>query len=263
MTETVIAAAIGLGHAARWDLALDLLDSFPADAPLALAAAEVAVERDWYAGTTGGRARIDAAERLNGGNPVAAWDLRYLRARLEYQDAVFDGAAHGHLEDLWTALRDEAPDDVRRGWACFWGGVTIDRFQERTYEAHELYEEALAAGEPGDPLLAREALRHLGDHDHDNGDDEVALQRWRRSAALGAGAGFVPGTLAQQLLLAVLMRDTGDEPGAVALATEIIRWASALGLVRIAAQTEAFVAGVDPTARPGDETAGVVRLPAR
>jgi hypothetical protein len=60
----------------------------------------------------------------------------------------------------------------------------------------------------------------------------------------------VCGTLSQQVLLAVLARDRGDEAGAAALAAEIARWAAALGARHIAAQAHAFLAGVDPTAPP-------------
>ncbi|MCX5252266.1 hypothetical protein OG895_45365 [Streptomyces sp. NBC_00201] len=45
-------------------------------------------------------------------------------------------------------------------------------------------------------------------------------------------------------------RDTGDEAGARALATEVARWAGVIGAVRIEAQATGFLAGVDPTAPP-------------
>ncbi|MCZ0985148.1 hypothetical protein O1M54_04555 [Streptomyces diastatochromogenes] len=60
----------------------------------------------------------------------------------------------------------------------------------------------------------------------------------------------MPGTLSQQLLLAVLARDAGDEAGAVALAAEIVRWAETIGADRLAAQASAFLTGTDPTALP-------------
>ena len=56
------------------------------------------------------------------------------------------------------------------------------------------------------------------------------------------------GVLAQQLLLAVLARDAGDEAGARALAAETLRWAEQLGATRLAGQVDGFLAGVDPTA---------------
>jgi hypothetical protein len=63
----------------------------------------------------------------------------------------------------------------------------------------------------------------------------------------------VLGVLAQQLLLAVLARDAGDEAGARALATETRRWAEAVGAVRVAGQASAFLVGVDPTQPPPAE----------
>jgi hypothetical protein len=54
------------------------------------------------------------------------------------------------------------------------------------------------------------------------------------------------------LLLAVLARDAGDEPGAVALAREVARWAGALGAARLEGQATRFLADADPTAPPSD-----------
>jgi len=61
--------------------------------------------------------------------------------------------------------------------------------------------------------------------------------------------------LAQQLLLAVLARDAGDEGGAVLLAAETRRWAVAIGATRLALQADSFIAGVDPTRAPEDTSA--------
>ena len=129
-------------------------------------------------------------------------------------------------------------------------GLIADNLYGERDAAPAHYEAALRAGESGDDLLAREALRHLGDHDHDRGDHQRALERWGRATALGARAGAVPGTLSQQMLLAVLARDAGDQAGAAALAREIARWAAALGAVAIEAQATGFLSGADPTAPP-------------
>ncbi len=113
------------------------------------------------------------------------------------------------------------------------------------------YAEALAlARVVDDPVLLFEAQRHLGDHAHDDGDHEVALAAWQESAAAAARGGHILGVLAQQLLLAVLARDAGDEAGARALATETLRWADGLGAVRLSGQVTGFLAGVDPTQPP-------------
>ena len=68
-------------------------------------------------------------------------------------------------------------------------GLIMDNIYGDRGAAPAHYQAALRAGEFSDDLLAREALRHLGDHDHDHGDQEVALERWRRATALGARAG--------------------------------------------------------------------------
>lgn len=161
-----------------------------------------------------------------------------------------DPAALASLRGFALSLRDGAPDTARRGWAEMYLGLIADNLFAERGCAPSHYEAALRAGESGDDLLSREALRHLGDHDHDAGDHVRALERWTRATELGARAGTVPGTLSQQLLLAVLARDAGDEPGAAALAREIARWARAAGAATVEAQAEAFLAGTDPTAPP-------------
>jgi hypothetical protein len=272
--DEVIAAARELAVGGRWQRALALLDAAVASddqvrGRIAVAAAECALDSDWFGGTQ------VAAERLRGAEEVCAaagmdaetrWDLDFVQARLEYStqlrvDGAFrfgpdgrDPAEMARLRHRTEEVRDRAPDDVRRGWAEMYLGLIMDNIYGDRVAAPTHYEVALRAGETGDDLLAREALRHLGDHDHDNGDHELALDRWRRATAHGARAGAVPGTLSQQMLLAVLARDSGDEAGAIALAGEIARWAQAIGAVHIAAQATAFVAGADPTAGPPDVT---------
>jgi hypothetical protein len=130
-------------------------------------------------------------------------------------------------------------------------GLIADNLRADREAAPGHYQAALAAAGP-DALLAREALRHLGDHDHDNGDHPAALGRWQRATALGAGAGHVTGTLSQLLLLAVLARDSGDETAANAVAAEVARWAQALGAIRIRDNANGFLSCVDPTAAPDE-----------
>lgn len=60
-------------------------------------------------------------------------------------------------------------------------------------------------------------------------------------APAGARAGTVSGTLSQQILLALLARDTGDAAGAKLLAREIARWADAIGAKNLAAQAKSLV----------------------
>ncbi|MDQ0947608.1 hypothetical protein QFZ24_001531 [Streptomyces phaeochromogenes] len=271
--DVVVAAARELARAGRWQSALDLLDRAVTDEPhdravLALAGAEVALEHDWFGGTDTVDLRIAAADRildeLTG--PVGLWDLDFVRLRHTYfrllrGDGTFrfgpagkDPAELAELRRGAQELCERADDEVRRGWARMYLGLIVDNLFAERDAAPAHYELALGAGESGDDLLAREALRHLGDHDHDDLDHARARERWTRATALGARAGNVPGTLSQQLLLAVLARGRGDEAGAAALATEVARWAGAIGAVRIEAQATGFLAGVDPTAGPEDES---------
>jgi hypothetical protein len=53
----------------------------------------------------------------------------------------------------------------------------------------------------------------------------------------------VPYVLSQQLLLAGLARDTGDEQGAAAVAREVGRWAGALGITLLQAQAAQIAGG--------------------
>ncbi|MGX1548352.1 hypothetical protein [Streptomyces adustus] len=264
-TDQLLDAANELGLAGRWDRALALLDAATADAPgirsrIALTAAHIALEKDWFTGGDSARERLAVAEREL---PDGDWDVDFARLRHTYRlllvvdgvprfgPAGKDPEALGALRRQAEALRDRAPDEGRRGWAAMYAGLVADNHFADRAAAPACYVAALDAAESADdPLLAREALRHLGDHDHDDGDDGLALERWRRATALGAGAGAVPGTLSQQLLLAVLARDVGDRAGAAALAAEVARWADALGATSLAAQARSFLAGADPTAPP-------------
>ncbi len=275
--DELLAAARELSLAGRWERALRLLDSASCATPgdrarLALAAAEVALQSDWFGGTALTAPRAEHAEKQapgtvggsgTGRDPGFDWDLGFVRLRHDYLrllrgDGTFRPGPEGKDPEALTglrrralALREDGPDEVRRGWASMYLGLIADNlFAERT-AAPAHYDAALSAGETGgDDLLAREALRHLGDHDHDDGDHGRALERWERATALGARAGMVPGVLTQQLLLAVLARDAGDEAGATALAREIARWAGALGMGSVHAQATGFLAGTDPTAAP-------------
>ncbi|MET7396687.1 hypothetical protein ABZS66_24715 [Dactylosporangium sp. NPDC005572] len=255
---SVVAAAHALSLAGRWPLALDLLHASGSDDPrLLLAAAGVSVERDWFTGTS---CAPDALAKVDGDG----WDVGFLRLRdtyarqlrhpgtptdasvLMHQDGCIKDDASEVLRQRALALLEAAPDETRRGWASMYLGLIADNVLGDRDAAPAHYTAALAAS-GADPLLRREALRHLGDHDHDAGDHALALERWRDATAAGAAAGNVPGTLSQQLLLAVLARDTGDEAGAVALAAEVERWSAAIGAVRTEAMARAFLDGVDPT----------------
>lgn len=271
----LMSAARELGLSGRWDRTAELLDSADASDPatrtrLALAGAEVALERDLFGGTSTSGERLRAAEKAwsQSGGGEDRWDLDFLWLRHDYLAQIRvdgrlrlgpygkDPAEMEGLRRRFEELRGRAADALRGGWAEMYLGLVAENLFGERGAAHVHYERALCAGESGesgesgDALLAREALRHLGDHDHDAGDHARALERWQRATALGARAGAVCGTLSQQMLLAVLARDRGDEAGATALAAEISRWAGAIGARHIATQAEAFLAGADPTAPP-------------
>jgi tetratricopeptide (TPR) repeat protein len=204
----------------------------------AVAAAEVALESDWFAGTTLAAGRLAVADRAG----ERGWDLELLRLRHDYLRQVTGAGGPDHrLRERAGELAEKATDDVRRGWAWMYLGLITDNVLGEREAAPAHYAAALRAGEAGDDLLTREALRHLGDHDRDRGDLASARARWERATELGARHGLVCGTLSQQLLLAELARETGDEAGATRLAAEIARWAAAAGATRLTGQARAFL----------------------
>jgi len=234
---------------------------------LAVLRAEAAVSADYRFGTATAEDALATAEKIvaGTGDAEAEWDLAFLQVRHRYFGELFDpaarfGSTEGRDPERITRLRHDAaalgasaPDGLHRGWAEFYLGLIADNVYGERDVAPAHYRTALTASESaGDDLLQFETLRHLGDHDHDDGDTDLARDRWERSAAHAARAGSVHGTLAQQLLLAVLARDRGDEPAAVALATEISRWAAATGATRLHSQAQAFLTGQDPTPPPPD-----------
>jgi tetratricopeptide (TPR) repeat protein len=259
--QALAAAARALAHAGRWQDAADLLAAAPPGDPLlALAAAQVAVESEWFAGTSTTPELLTTASWLAAGlDDAGRWDLAFVELRHAYRTVLMaDGSTRTSAEavrGLAADLDATAPDAARKGWAAMYQGLIADNLLDEPDAAPAHYHAALRAGlDRGDGFLAREAQRHLGGHDHDAGNDEAALDRWRRATELGAAAGNVPGTLSQQLLLAVLARAAGNEAGAVALAAEVARWAAAIGAAALAAQAAAFIAGADPTAPPPKPT---------
>ena len=267
-------AVAALGWAARYDEALALLDAtLPTDdadrLSLLMARAEVVGRRDYTRGVRSGADHpLDLATGLArelSTSPTVSWDLAMLHLRRWYADQLVDGLGPAGRDLSLVArmsaeaarLRDTAPDEGRRGWACMCLGWFADNLVGDRGEAPRHYAEALALGRRvDDPLLVFEAQRHLGDHAHDDGQHAAALAAWQESAAEAARGGHVLGVLAQQVLLAVLARDAGDEAGARAVAGEALRWAEAVGAVRLAGQLNALLDGVDPTQPPPTERAG-------
>jgi tetratricopeptide (TPR) repeat protein len=261
--DEIIVATTALSWTARWDIARRLLASAQTtgldDATLwrlALAAATTAVHHDFRtAGPRWAPAAIAAAEAI--ADPDRRWGLDLLELQHEYGtelirpdgQAVFgpDGHDPARLAALAAqaeALMRSAPDVAGAGWAAFYRGLIADNLIGDRDGAPAWFSQALeAAGQADDGYLAGEALRHLGDHDEEAGDLERARARWERSAELWARIGNMTGVLAQQLLLAELAVTEGKAPAGMAIATEVSRWAGALGLVLCQKQADALLAG--------------------
>ncbi|WP_028652423.1 hypothetical protein [Nocardioides halotolerans] len=271
--SVLLDAVTALNRAARYDEALALLDATrTADdrdrLSLLIGRAEVVGRREYTLGVRSGGDRslddaIDLAHRLEVGTSTS-WDLAMLHLRRQYFDQIVGGLGPAGrdlaLVDAMTVeaerLRDAAPDDVRRGWASMCLGWFADNLRGERADSRAHFADALALGRAADdPVLVFDALRHLGDHAHDGGDHGAARAAWEESAAAAARGGHVLGVLAQQVLLAVLARDAGDEAGAQAVAREVLRWAAELGATRLVDQLTGFLAGVDPTAPPPEVVA--------
>lgn len=248
--DEIATAAVQLARAGRWDAAEHLLAATESEgiqdsAALALAQVEVAIESDLFRGTARTADALANAEPVvrAAADPVKIWDLELGRIRQRYAAALQHRAtADAELTAKAHAAFDTAPDRSRAGWAAFYHGVIADNLEQDGNRARELYELALsAAGASGDELLASYALRHLGGHAEDRGDLVTARELAERSAELRARTGFVPGVLAQQVILASLAAAEGDESAARAIASEVRRWADALGLHGVAGQARSLL----------------------
>ncbi|TCC23098.1 hypothetical protein [Kribbella speibonae] len=236
----VVTAATYLMRAGQWSAATDLLTAATPDDPderqiLALTLAEVTVDQDFGRQTDHASAALAAV-------PGDSWDLALLNFRKDYASALFRAGSR-NLRDRALTLIEEAPDDGRRGTANFWAGAMADNVYEQPAEAIEYYRIALELGEKcDDEWLVAQALRHLGYHAHAAGDLVLARSQWERSTELLQKAGYLRPTLAQQAMLAVLLRDEGDAAGSRALATEVNRWARQLGIPFIIQETAELMA---------------------
>jgi hypothetical protein len=244
--DSVVAAARALMLAGRWTHAAELLDCASAAddgerAVLAVAAAEVAVDQDFWNRTSYGSSsltRASAAVADAGG--AVAFDLEFIRLKHDYAVELFgsgagepswgpEGRSRGVLDDLAgraAELVRSAPDAGRRAGAAFYSGLIADNLRGDAEVGRASYEEALRAGEEaGDELIVSYALRHLAFAEAKSG---VARQMLERSMELRQRAGCVPHVLAQQLALAELARDSGDVAWAQAIAGQVYGWAHAL-----------------------------------
>ncbi|WP_130388522.1 hypothetical protein [Kribbella sp. VKM Ac-2569] len=236
----VVTAATHLMRAGQWAAATDLLTAaHPDDAAegevLALALAEVTVDQDFGHQTDHASAALAAV-------PNESWDLAMLKFRKDYASALFQSGGKNLRERVLTLI-EEAPDEARRGTANFWAGAMADNVYEQPAEAIEYYRTALELGEKcDDAWLTSMALRHLGYHAHAAGDLALARVQWERSTELLQKIGYLRPALAQQAMLAVLLRDEGDATGSRALATEVNRWARQLGIPFIIQETAELMA---------------------
>jgi hypothetical protein len=234
--DSLLAAVAALGRAGYRDLVADLVASAGTDDPvdraqLALAAGRVAADNAFWSLDVPEPDLEPIADAVAAapGLAAAGWDLDLLRLRARYAQALFKDGPREGLADEAERLLGTAPDDGRRGWAAFHAGVIADNITGDRATARVRYHEALEAG---DDLLTSYALRHLADH-----ADEPATAwdlAWR-SAELREKVGFVPGAIAQRLMLVDLMRAAGDEAGAAVLARDLARAAGARGWTRLAA----------------------------
>jgi hypothetical protein len=258
--EEVVVSATALARAGNWAAAVRLLAATETDDPraraaLALAAAEVAVDDDAFRGSCLAPQTIEAAEPLvNAANdPVLRWNLDLLQLRRSYLVEVLQPEGElrlGQNADNGAALVERAeqlfaiaPDRGRAGWVAFWRGLIADNLQAEQSKASAWYDQALtAAKDEHDELLESFALRHLGDHAEVAGDRSRARELWERSTELRARTGFVPGVLAQQVLLAGLLQAENEEAVARALAQEVERWARALDIPWLSKQAAELTA---------------------
>ncbi|GAA3102410.1 tetratricopeptide (TPR) repeat protein [Kribbella aluminosa] len=244
----VTAAANQLMLAGHWAAATDLLAAARTDDPaeqqvLALARATVAVDHDFGQ-------RSDHATAALAAVPEDSWDLAMFKLRKDYADALFNSGDRDLRDRMLTLIKD-APDDARRGTANFWAGAIADNVYEQPAEAIEHYRQALELAEKsGDELTMAQALRHLGHHSHAAGELLPAREQWERSTELLQQNGHLRPTLAQQVHIAILLRDEGDIDGSAALATEVNRWARQLGIGFIIQQTEELMVRRTPQEPP-------------
>jgi hypothetical protein len=256
----VTAAARALMLAGRWSQATAMLDAAaPADdaerVVLAVAAAEVAVDQDFWLRTGSGSPALTRAATVAGGaggaggaGAVVSWDLDFVRLKHDYDVQLFGS---GNAEPTWgpegrdlavldqlaaraVALRDRAPDRARQARAAFYAGLIADNLRGDAVAGREFFEQARLAGEEaGDDLIVSYALRHLAFGLAQSGDVAQAKLMNERSMELRQQVGCVPHVLAQQLALAELAQtlpasEGGGAAWAAAVAGLVLTWARGL-----------------------------------
>jgi tetratricopeptide (TPR) repeat protein len=261
-SRQLAAAARALMLAGQWDQAGALLRGAAPDGPgeravLAVTQAEVAVNQDFWCRTGLAPVALDEASAAVAeapGDRGTGFDLELFRLQNDYATELFgpgeglrsgpedgDGTVAAGLAARAARLAGAAPDRGRSAAAWFYAGLIEDNLRGDAPAAQSAYATALAAAEAaGDELAESDALRHLGYHASEAGDADRARRMWERSAEQRQRAGAVPYVLSQQLLLAELTRDGGDEAAARGLAAEVRRWAGALGIGLLESQATAL-----------------------
>jgi hypothetical protein len=214
-------------------------------AAVKLALAELAVDQDFAQSTTHSATALADLAAILAAHPdeILEWDLALLQLRNTYFTKLLAAATiDDGLAVQAETLDATAPDDVRRAAVLFYRGLIADNLNTLPDEAFKHYTDSLALCEStADTLQASYAHRHLGDHAHTAGNLPEARRHWQLSTEQRQAAGHVPGTLAQQALLAVLANDEGNPTAAQAIATETNRWAKQLNLTYVIAQTNALL----------------------
>jgi tetratricopeptide (TPR) repeat protein len=231
-------AARALMLAGRWLEATELLRAAAATdegerSVLAEAAAEVAIEQDFWIRTDIGSRALDHAFAVKG----SSHELEFLQLKHDYNAVLFAGFGGGERDPLAIAelketaswLRDAAPTVSQRAWAAFYAGLIADVLGDDESAGRAAYSQALADGtEAGDDLVVSYALRHLGDLDARAGSVDAAREQLAQSLEVRQRLGCVPHALAQQLALAELAHDSGDVSWAQTVAGQVHAWALAL-----------------------------------
>lgn len=250
--STLAAAARALMLAGQWDRAAELLAAATTagepgeQAVLAVAAAEVGVDQDFWLRTRRAFPLLDTAAEavaMAGGPGQFSFDLEFLRLRHDYGTALFDADGQwiepsardprvvGEFADRAARLRSASPDTSRGGYVTFYAGLIEQNLRGDHAAAAPLYAEALRlARAAGDELTESYALRHLGYLASKAGDRRAAREQWDRSTELRMRAGCVPMVLAQQAAQASALRAEGDAAGSRAIAIVVQKWSRILQL---------------------------------
>ena len=198
-------AVRALVQAARWDLALALLDAVldPRRPGLTVQAAaalrrRAALDQAFWSATPLPPPRAEAPDGWDAARDAAqAAYVGMLRRRIEglTPDTAAVEALRADLEHLLAA----APDGEAALAVRFHLGLVHENLCGDAASATPHW---TAAADAADTDVAASALRHLGGQAVDCGDHDRARDLWWRSFRLRARDGDLPGALAQLLLLA-------------------------------------------------------------